>query len=111
MLEVVVYINKDESEFYLEIVNDEINKIKEKLSKEKKTVNRMFITQYKEVDTLDEKTKKSLSEIVFIRTRNHIISTINVGVLDNELAVMLYSDTYSPSLYYKYHIEQIKDMI
>lgn len=111
MLEVVVYINKDSSEFYLDQVNDEINTIKQNLLKEKKTINRLFITQYKEIDDLDEKTKKSISEIVFIRTKYHIISTINVGIFNDELAVMLYSDTYSPSIYYKYHIDQIKDMI
>jgi len=111
MLEVVVYINKDSPDFYLDQVNDEINTIKEKLLKEKKTINRLFITQYKVVDELDQITKNAISEIVFIRTKYHIISTINVGILNDELAVMLYSDTYSPSLYYKYHIEQIKDMI
>lgn len=111
MLEVVVYINKDEIDFYLDQVNDEIDEIKDIFFKDKKVINRLFVTQFKEVDTLDEKTKKDIAEIVFIRTKHHIISTINVGIFNDELAVMLYSDTYSPSLYYKYHIEQIKDML
>ena len=111
MLEVVVYINKDSTDFYIDEVNDEINMIKEKFLKEKKVINRLFITQYKEIDELDALTKQSISEIVFIRTKHHIISTVNVGIFNDELAVMLYTDTYRPSLYYKYHIDQIKDMV
>ncbi len=111
MLEVVVYVNKDEPDFYLDQVNDEINNLKLEFLNEKKVVNRLFITQFKEVNSLDEKTKKDISEIVFIRTKHNIISTINVGLFEDELAVMLYSDTYTPSLYYTYHIEQIKNMI
>lgn len=111
MLEVVVYINKEETDFYLDQVNDEVNNLKLKFLNEKKVINRLFITQYKEIDSLDEQTKKDISEIVFIRTKHNIISTINVGLFEDELAVMLYSDTYTPSLYYTYHIEQIKNMI
>lgn len=111
MLEVVVYINKDVPDFYLDQVNDEINDLKDKFHMDKKVVNRLFITQYKEINTLDDKTKKDISEIVFIRTKHNIVSTINVGIFEDELAVMLYSDTYSPSLYYTYHIDQIKGML
>jgi len=111
MLEVIVYINKEETEFYLDQVNQEINDLKDKFLLEKQIINKLFITQYKEVDNLDEKTKKDISEIVFLRTKHNIVSTINVGIFDSDLAVMLYSDTYSPSLYYKYHIDQIKDMV
>lgn len=111
MMEVIVYINKDETEFYLDQVNQEINDLKDKFLAEKQVINKLFITQYKEIDDLDEKTKKDISEIVFLRTKHDIVSTINVGIFNSELAVMLYSDTYTPSLYYTYHIEQIKDMI
>jgi hypothetical protein len=111
MMEVIVYVNKDEPDFYLDKVNQEINDLKDKFLAEKQIINKLFITQYKEVDELDEKTKKDISEIVFIRTKHNIVSTINVGIFKSELAVMLYSDTYTPSLYYTYHINQIKDMI
>ncbi len=111
MLEVVVYIKDKDSDFYLDVVNDEINAIKDLLLKDKKKVNRLFITQIKNIDILDEATKDAISEIVFIRTRYNIISTINIGVLNQELAVINYSDTFTPSLYYAYHIEQIKDLV
>lgn len=111
MLEVVVYINKEETEFYLDQVNDEINDLKNKLLSEKKKVNRLFVTQIKEIDELDQKTKDNIAENVFLRTRYNIVSTINIGVYNKELAVLLYSDTYSPSLYYTYHIEQIKNLV
>ncbi len=111
MLEVVVVLNNEETEFYLDVVNDEINELKDKLLQEKQKVNRLFITQIKEIAELDDNTKKQLSEVIFIRTKNNIISTINIGILDRKLAVLEYSDTYSPSLYYTYHIEQIKKML
>ncbi len=111
MLEIVVYITKESSEFYLDQVNEEINAIKAMLLEDKKKVNRLFVTQIKDINSLDEKTKDSISEIVFLRTKYNIISTINIGVLDNKLAVIQYSDTYTPSLYYTYHIEQIKKMV
>lgn len=111
MLEVVVYLNKDEKEFYIDQVDDNINKIKQDLLEEKTKVSRLFITQIKDVEEMDEYTKDQISENVFLRTKYHIISTINIGVYKKEVAVMLYSDTYSPSLHYDYHIEQIKKMI
>jgi len=111
MLEVVVYVIHKQSDFYLDIVNDEINEIKDVLLKQKKKINRLFVTQIKEIDELDEKTKEALAEIVFLRTKYHIISTINIGLLNQELAVLAYSDTYAPSLYYSYHVEQIKKFI
>ena len=112
ILEIVVYIKPDESEFYLEAVDEEINKIQEILIKNKQRVDKMLITQIKIIDELDDVTKAQLSEIVFIRAQSGIISTINVGIdLKSSKAVLLYSDDFSPSLYYTYHVEQIKKMI
>lgn len=111
MLEVVVFIGDEEKEFFLDAVDDDINKLKAKLLKDKVKVNRLFVTQFRNVDELDEETKRKINEIVFIRTRYNIISTVNVALFQKELAVMLYSDTYSPSLYYRHHIDQIKKML
>ncbi len=111
MLEVVVFIGDDESEFFLDAVDDDINGLKEKLLKDKVKINRLFVTQFRNVDELDDETKRKISEIVFIRTRYNIISTVNVALFQNELGVLLYSDTYSPSLYYRHHIDQIKKML
>lgn len=111
ILEVVIYLNKDETEFYIDEYNDEINQLKDSLYNQKIKVNRLLITQIKHIDNLDDTTKKQLAEIIFIRTRHNIISTVNIGILDNTYAVMEYSDTYSPSLYYTYHIDEIKSMV
>ncbi len=111
MLEVVVYINKNESDFYLDIVDEEINKIKDEQLEKGIKINRLFITQIKSVEELDDDTKQKIVENVFLRTRHNIISTINVAVLDGDLAVFLYSDNYSPSLYYDYHLSKIKELI
>lgn len=111
MLEVVVFISDEEKEFFLDSVDDDINNLKAKLLKDKVKVSRLFVTQFRNVEELDEETKNKINEIVFIRTRYNIISTVNVALFQKELAVMLYSDAYSPSLYYRYHIDQIKEML
>ena len=93
ILEVVVFINQDEPEFYLVSIDEEVQKLQEMFRKEKKKVEKLLITQVKFIET-------------------GIISTINVGLhLDSNKAVLLYSDTYNPSLYYKYHIDEIKKMV
>ena len=112
ILEIVVLIKDNEPEFYLDAVDNEIQKIQDILIKEKRRVDKMLITQVKFIEELDDNTKKQLSEIVFIRTQTNVISTINVGIdLDNSEAIMLYSDQFTPSLYYTYHVDQIKKMI
>lgn len=112
ILEIVVYLKPGEPEFYLEAVDEEINKIQAILIAKKQRVDKMLITQIKFIDELDEITKAQLSEIVFIRAQSGIISTINVGIdLKSSKATMLYSTEFSPSLYYTYHVEQIKEMI
>ncbi len=112
MLEVIVVEFTNSGSFYLDIVDSEIGKIQQLYLKEHKKIDRMLITQIKEIDELDEKSRDSIKEIVFFKTRVGIISTINIGLHKaSKTAVMLYSDTYSPSLYYKHHIEQIKTII
>ncbi len=112
ILEIVVYIDASEKEFYLEVIDEQIQKIQDLLRKEKKKVEKLLITQIKVIDALDHKTKQRIKEIVFIRSQTGIISTINIGLhYESNQAVLLYSDTYSPSLYYNYHIEEIKKMI
>ncbi len=112
ILEIVVYINDSSNEFYLESVDEQIQKLQEMLRKEKKKVEKLLITQFKAVDELDNQTKDSIKEIVFIRSQSGIISTINVGLhYKSNHAIMLYSDTYSPSLYYSYQVGEIKKML
>ena len=112
ILEIVVYIKPSQNEFYLDIVDEEIEKIRETLSDDKKRAEKILITQVRTVEELDEATKDQIKEIIFLRSQSGIISTINVGLhLDSDKAVMLYSDDYSPSMYYAHHVEQIKKMV
>jgi len=112
MLEVVALIHKQTDSFYLDIVDEDIHKIQQQQLAIHHKIDRMFITQIKQINTLDDETKESIKEIVFVKSNVGIVSTINIGAhKQSNLAVMLYSDTYSPSLYYKYHIEQIKKFI
>jgi hypothetical protein len=69
----------------------------------------MFITQVKEISSMDEQTKDAIREIVFVKTSVGVVSTINIGLhFPSNKAVLMYSETYSPSLYYRYHIDEIK---
>jgi|GEM_PF-649618 len=121
MLEVVVLIEGHIDEFYLSAVDEEINRIQETYLKERKRMERILITQIKPIHDLSVETKDKIKEIFFLKTRevslflrarSTVISTINVGLhKPSNTALMLYSDTYSPSLYYTHHIEQIKSML
>lgn len=108
VLEVVVLIlNGDE--FYLNDVDGYIDFHMKENRKIK--VDKLLITQIKVIDQLDEETKDKVKEIVFIRTQRGIISTINMGLLMSEgLAIGLFSESYNPSIYYKAHIETIKNI-
>ena len=53
ILTVMVLINNKNTDFYLNRVDDEINKLRDELFKDKKKVNRVIITQIKEIDDLN----------------------------------------------------------
>ncbi len=112
MFEVVVFIKDTADEFFLDIVDEEVQKLYAEFSKDKKRVDKMLITQIREIEDLNDVEKEKVKQIVFIRTRQGIISTINVAIVPSaKTAVMLYSDKYSPSMYYTYHVDQIRKMI
>jgi len=112
ILEVIVLLNPGVKGFYIDSVDTEIGEIQQAHLKLSKRIDRMLITQIKDVDDLDEKTKDSIKEIIFVRTRYTLISTINVGLYrPRNMAVMLYSATYRPSLYYSRHLEEIRRIL
>lgn len=113
ILEIIVYVSPSSDEYYLASVDDEIDKIQKISEKASQRLDVMLITQIKAVGDLSKNEKSKIAEIVFLKTSlAGVISTINVGLHHNSgLAVMLYSTKYSPSLYYKYHVEQIKKYI
>lgn len=112
ILEVVVVVTNNEDTFYLDLVDDDVNKLVDQNAKDKRRVEKLLITQVKVVNDLTDQVKEAIKEIVFVRTAKGIISTINIGIhAPSKKAVMLYSDTYSPSLYYKEHIKFIKDIL
>lgn len=121
MLEVVVLVEPHVDEFYLAPVDEEINRIQQTYLKERKRMERILITQMKPIADLSDETKEKIKEIFFLKTReislflrarSTVISTINVGLhKPSHMALMLYSDTYSPSLYYRHHIAEIKSIL
>jgi len=121
ILEVVVILNDTVDGFYLDQVNEEIGKIQQQKDNMRFRMDRLLITQMKPITDLTEKVKDEIKEIIFVKTtgislflksNTTIISTINIGLHQSSSnAVLLYSDTYSPSLYYKHHIDQIKKIL
>lgn len=112
ILEVVVIVHTRKEKFYLPQVDDEIHKILDIVYKDKKRIHMMMITQFRRIEKLDEQLKQKIREIVFVRTKKGIISTINVGLHDaSNQAVLLYADDYSPSIYYRLHTDEIKKLI
>lgn len=112
VLKVVVYVSKNQDEFYLQAVDEDINRIQDKLYEERKRVQNFLITQLKPVDDINDEVKKQVKETLFFKTQRSVVSTINVALhYDSEKAVLFYSDTYSPSLYYTEQIEDIKKMV
>lgn len=112
ILQVLVLLSPSEPIFFSDKADVEINKLNQELLKKKMKVSRMLVSQIKPVDELNESNKQALKEIVFYRSKRETISVINVALDKNtNKAVMLYSDTYSPSQYYKYHVDQLKTLI
>ncbi|MGD9910277.1 MAG: hypothetical protein AB7U79_06735 [Candidatus Izemoplasmatales bacterium] len=112
VLELVVHIHSASSPFYLDDVDVMIGKIQQEELKKGVRFDKMLITQVKDVLELNDETKKQLKEIIFVKTKYSVISTINVGLHQaSAQAVMMYATNYSPSLYYAHHIETIKKII
>ena len=105
ILYVAVLLFHEQSSFYQEKVDQLINQIQyDSQTQDKKRIDRLLITQYKPIKTFNDKAKDAINEIIFIKTDRHIVSTINVGLVESpKLALMLMSKTYQPSSYYDLH--------
>lgn len=112
ILEVVVLISDDVNEFYLEEVDHDIQRIQQQELNEQRKIDRMMITQVRRFQNINDDMKDQIKEIVFVNHNGGIISTINIGLHQpSNQALLLYGDPYFPSLYYKYHVDQIKTMM
>ncbi|RJX24289.1 MAG: hypothetical protein C4537_06850 [Acholeplasma sp.] len=112
VLEVVVLISDDVNEFYLDEVDHDIERIQQQELSEQRKIDRMMITQIRHFKDITDEMKEQIKEIVFVNHNGGIISTINIGLHHpSSQAVLLYGDPYFPSLYYKYHVDQIKTFI
>lgn len=113
ILNVAIIILNSKSEFYQKKADEIINNIQYNSQvKEKKRIDRILVTQYKKIKEFNDKERNSINEIIFIKTDKHLVSTINVGILDDpKIALMLVSKKYRPSLYYGLHIEAINQIL
>jgi hypothetical protein len=112
LLEVIVYTSLNENEFYLEQIDDELDHIVLNAKKQGERVTHTLMTITKPVFSLTDDVKSKLNETFFLKTNNMVFSTINIALdQSTSKAVFIYSDSYSPSLYYNHHIELIKKSI
>ena len=110
MLEVVVLSNLNR--FFIDEVDKDIDNLHAELHKKGKKTDKLLVTQIREVSDLTNEVKEQIKEIAFVKSQRGIISIINIGIhKPTKKAVMLYTDTYRPSLYYEYHVNQIKDIL
>lgn len=95
--------------YYQEKVDDLINEIQFKSQTiDKKRIDRLLISQYKPIYEFNDKERNDINEIIFIKTDKHLVSTINIGIIESpHLALMLASKNYRPSLYYQMHLDTI----
>lgn len=110
MLEVVV-LSKTNA-FFIEDVDKDIDSLHAELHKQKKKTDKLFVTQIREISDLTDEVKEQIKEIAFVRSQRGVVSIINVGIhTPSRKAVMMYTDTYRPSLYYEFHVNQIKKIL
>jgi hypothetical protein len=109
ILYVSVIMFSDEGKYYQEHVDTVINNIQfHSQTQEKKRIDRLLITQYKPVTQFNDQERELINEIIFIKTDRHIVSTINIGIVeDPKIALMLVAKTYKPSSYYDVHRQLI----
>lgn len=109
ILFVAVILFDSKLSYYQKQVDDVINEIQFKSQTEdKKRIDRLLITQYKQMEEFDERERLAINDIIFIKTDKHVVSTINVGMLKTpSIALMLASKTYRPSTYYQIHLDEI----
>lgn len=109
ILYVSVMMFQDDGKYYQPKVDELINNIQfQSQTQDKKRIDRLLITQYKPVQTFNDQERERINEIIFIKTERHIVSTINVGILEQpHIALMLVSKTYQPSSYYDLHRQLI----
>ena len=113
ILYVAIIILNPKLEYYQRKADEIINDIQYKSqTKDKKRIDRILVTQYKNINEFNDEERKSINEIIFIKTDKHLVSTINVGILESpQIALMLVAKKYRPSLYYDLHIEDIKQIL
>ncbi len=112
LLQVVVIINEKENEFYLEELDEEIEKLKDNMYKAKKRPTSILISQYKIVARVTPNVKDQINENILLKNKYGIYSVINIALdRTSGKAVFLHSIKFSPSLYYKYQVEQILEFI
>ena len=111
-MSIIVKLTNKEYSYFLDQVDDDVNQLVDEAYKNEQRIRQLYITQIRKEEELTDKIKEAISEIVFIRTKRGIISTINVAIHEKSgKAVMLYSKDYRPSLYYKEHIETIQNIL
>lgn len=110
---IVFVIIKDESMDYQERkIIQRINKLEDALYKEKKRIFNYTVFVAKEGPKLTNEIKESCDNVSFSKVGSRSIININLFFeTSSNSSYFLYSDSYSPSIYYRFAVGLLKDII
>jgi hypothetical protein len=111
MLYLVLLLKNSDVDFYDKRMHVDIQKL-ESTFKKREIPSKYIITAFKPYNSIDNKALTDIAEVVCYQDKRQFYSQINVGLNDEDKkAYFLYSDTYSPTMYYKLGVDFIKDII
>lgn len=111
MLEIVTIIKHKSIDLYDSRLEKKYKKLWQ-LHEREQRLNKQIIIQFKQVDQLDKKTKDDFNRIISYREADNYLVTVNCGYLSKTNQVYyLHAEKYAPNAYYKYAIEQIKEIL
>lgn len=110
-LYIILLLKKETLDFYDKKLHDEIAKLEVSFPK-KESPNKYIITAFKEFETMNEKSYHDIGEVVSYTANKNTYAQVNVGLNKNDhRAYFLYSNDYSPTLYYQLAIDLIFELI
>lgn len=112
MLMVVAIIHNRNIDFHSKQIVQEINRHEDALYKKKQKIFNYMVFIIKSGKTLDPKVQDSCDFITLSKKGNRSIVTINAFYeTDHKTYYFLYSNEYSPNVYYSYAVDQLNTYI
>lgn len=75
-------------------------------------LNKQVIIQFAKYQSFDDSIKTDLNRIISFKDKDNYLIQINCGYFSNSQSVYyLHSDVYAPNAYYKYAVDEIKEIL